>query len=119
MINQVTTRATATPGQPAPTEKTRSVGRIKKLVIALMGGTVFIVGLALLVLPGPGIPIILAGLAILAQEFIWAQRMMRQANGVVAKAEGKLGRGGKLARWCADILRRLKPKSHQQGSSSR
>ena len=36
---------------------------MKRFFIALIGGTVLLVGLALLVLPGPGLPVIAAALA--------------------------------------------------------
>ena len=39
----------------------------------------------------PGLPIIAAGLAILATEFFWARRAMRNAKGAVAKARRKTG----------------------------
>jgi hypothetical protein len=64
---------------------------MKKFVIALVGGTVILIGLALLVLPGPGLLVIAAGLAILATEFFWARRVMRNAKGAVAKARRKSG----------------------------
>lgn len=64
---------------------------MKKLFIAVIGGTVLLVGVALLVLPGPGLPIIAAALAILATEFLWARRAMRRAKGTVAKARRKSG----------------------------
>ncbi len=62
---------------------------MKKFFIALMGGTVLLVGTALLVLPGPGVPIIAAGLAILATEFIWAKRAMRKGRYLVKTARRK------------------------------
>jgi hypothetical protein len=37
-------------------------------------------GAAMLVLPGPGIVVIIAGLAILATEYVWAQRLLRLAK---------------------------------------
>jgi hypothetical protein len=64
---------------------------MKKLVISLVGGTVLLIGIALLVLPGPGLPIVAAGLAILASEFLWARRALRNAKGAVAKARRKSG----------------------------
>ena len=64
---------------------------MKKLFIGLIGGTVLLVGVALLVLPGPGIPIIAGGLAILATEFFWARRALRNAKGAAAKARRKSG----------------------------
>jgi hypothetical protein len=64
---------------------------MKKFFIALIGGTVVLLGLMLLVLPGPGLLVIAAGLAILATEFFWARRAMRKAKGAVAKARRKSG----------------------------
>jgi membrane protein implicated in regulation of membrane protease activity len=64
---------------------------MRKFFIALIGSTVLLIGLAMLVLPGPGLPIVAAGLAILATEFIWAKRAMRRAKGTVAKARRKSG----------------------------
>ncbi len=34
------------------------------------------IGALLLVLPGPGIPLIVAALALLALEFVWAERLL-------------------------------------------
>ncbi len=51
-----------------------------KIVIAVFGFTVLLIGLALLVLPGPGILIIFLGLAILAGQFLWARWLLRRAK---------------------------------------
>ena len=51
---------------------------MKRFFNALIGGTVLLIGLALLVLPGPGLLVIAGGLAILATEFIWARRALRR-----------------------------------------
>ncbi len=64
---------------------------MKKFFIALMGGTVVLIGVAMIILPGPGLLVIAGGLAILATEFIWAKRAMRNAKGAVAKARRKSG----------------------------
>jgi uncharacterized protein (TIGR02611 family) len=48
---------------------------VKKVCIGLAGGTVLLVGIAMLVLPGPAFIVIPAGLAILATEFEWADRL--------------------------------------------
>lgn len=50
--------------------------RAKRIVIALIGGTVVFIGLALLVLPGPAFIVLPAGLAILATEFEFARRWL-------------------------------------------
>jgi uncharacterized protein (TIGR02611 family) len=49
-------------------------------IIAVVGLTLILIGLAFLVLPGPGLLIIIAGLAILAREFIWAQGLLDKAQ---------------------------------------
>lgn len=43
--------------------------QVKKATIALLGAVVLLVGVALLVLPGPGLLLVLGGLVILASEF--------------------------------------------------
>jgi uncharacterized protein (TIGR02611 family) len=62
---------------------------MKKVFIALIGGTVLLIGVAMLVLPGPGLLIIAAGLGILATEFFWARSALRKAKGAVAKIRRK------------------------------
>ncbi len=45
----------------------------------VVGGWALVVsGAALLVLPGPGVPLVLGGLALLAQEHAWAGRLQRK-----------------------------------------
>jgi hypothetical protein len=43
--------------------------QVKRVTIAVLGGIVLLIGVALLVLPGPGLLLVLAGLLILASEF--------------------------------------------------
>jgi tellurite resistance protein TerC len=62
---------------------------LRKLIIALLGGTVLLIGIALIVLPGPAFIVIPIGLAILATEFAWAQRAVTRARAMVAKARGR------------------------------
>jgi len=61
----------------------------KKIVVAVVGGTVLVFGLALLVLPGPAILVIPVGLAILATEFVWARRWLRRARGMVNQRKAR------------------------------
>ncbi len=64
----------------------------KRLVIFVIGSTVALLGLIMLFTPGQGILTILAGLAILATEFVWARvllkRMRAKADGVVRQIRG-------------------------------
>jgi tellurite resistance protein TerC len=55
------------------------VKRVRKLVIAVIGTTVLLVGIAMILLPGPAFVLIPAGLAILATEFAWAKALLRKA----------------------------------------
>lgn len=58
---------------------------LRKLIIAIIGGTVLLIGVALIVLPGPAFIVIPVGLAILATEFAWARRAMTRAKAMVGK----------------------------------
>jgi tellurite resistance protein TerC len=57
----------------------------RKLVIAILGGTVLLIGIALIVLPGPAFIVIPVGLAILATEFAWARSALTRAKAIVRK----------------------------------
>jgi len=52
----------------------------KRVVIAVIGITVILIGLAFFVLPGPGLLIVIVGLAVLATEFAWAQGLLHKAR---------------------------------------
>ncbi len=52
----------------------------KRIAITAVGATLVLVGLVMLVLPGPGILLVIAGLAVLASEYVWAQRMLNYAK---------------------------------------
>ena len=49
----------------------------RRIVITVTGFTVLLVGLAMIVLPGPAFVVIPAGLAILGLEFAWARYSLR------------------------------------------
>lgn len=46
----------------------------RKLAVAVAGAVLLVAGVAALILPGPGILMILAGLVVLSAEFEWAER---------------------------------------------
>lgn len=74
-----------------------SFGRIRRFVqregerigVAVVGGVVVVTGIVLMPLPGPGMLIVLAGLAILATQFEWAQDVLDRAR---ARAKEALAR---------------------------
>ncbi len=57
-----------------------------RVSVAAVGFTVLAVGLVMLVTPGPGLLVIIGGLAILAHEFTWAARALDRARTRAAQA---------------------------------
>jgi uncharacterized protein (TIGR02611 family) len=53
----------------------------KKISIAIIGGIVVLIGIVAIPYPGPGWLIVFAGLAVLATEFAWAQRLLDRVRG--------------------------------------
>jgi tellurite resistance protein TerC len=61
----------------------------RRVLVTIGGGVLLAAGAAMLVLPGPGLVVIAAGLALLATEFVWARRMLDRVKAKIP------GRGGK------------------------
>jgi hypothetical protein len=47
---------------------------LRKTLLTVLGWVLVVLGLAALVLPGPGLLLLLAGLVVLSQEYEWAER---------------------------------------------
>jgi uncharacterized protein (TIGR02611 family) len=62
----------------------------KRIGVSILGFALVIGGLAMLVLPGPGLLLIIAGLAILATEYVWAQRALNYAKQKAEQAKNKV-----------------------------
>jgi len=74
----------------------------RRIVVLVVGTGVLLVGLAMLVLPGPAILVIPAALGILALEFSWARRWLRGARrGVITVTDGL------RRRWSCNVSRSL------------
>jgi uncharacterized protein (TIGR02611 family) len=52
-----------------------------RALIGIVGGVVLIAGIIMIPYPGPGWVVVFIGLAILAQEFPWAERALYYARG--------------------------------------
>jgi uncharacterized protein (TIGR02611 family) len=67
-----------------------SVQRAKRLVKIVVGFTALVLGVVMIVTPGPGVVVIGFGLALLAAEFVWARRLLNRlkAGSDRLKAEG-------------------------------
>lgn len=53
-------------------------GPIRWVVVGFVGSTLVVAGVAMLVLPGPGLLTVFAGVAVLAAEFTWAEILLRR-----------------------------------------
>lgn len=60
---------------------------LKKFAVTIVGAALLAVGLAMMVLPGPGIVVIVAGLAVLATEYVWARSLLDKAKTQAEKAQ--------------------------------
>ena len=91
-----------TPTEPAnarptdvvtPAKAGRTVSHhARRVAIFVVGIVVTGAGVAMLVLPGPGLIVIIAGLSILAIEFAWAARLRDQARDRAKAAAQSAGR---------------------------
>jgi uncharacterized protein (TIGR02611 family) len=69
------------------------MGNAKRIAVFVAGSVVLLAGVAMIVLPGPGLLVIIAGLAILATEFAWAERALDQAKARAAQAGSMVKQG--------------------------
>ena len=66
----------------------KTIRQARKLIVFVVGLTLLLCGVVMLVTPGPGLLLILAGLGLLAVKFVWARRLLRKI-----KAKGEELRG--------------------------
>jgi uncharacterized protein (TIGR02611 family) len=69
----------------------RFIGRNgKRIAVSVLGLLLLLAGLAMMVLPGPGILVIIAGLAVLATEYVWAQRALNYTKEKAEQAKNRV-----------------------------
>ena len=65
----------------------------RRIAVAVIGGSILAIGIAMIVLPGPAIVVIPIGLGVLGLEFAWARYWLRKlkstAHDVVSRVRGK------------------------------
>jgi len=59
----------------------------KRFAVTIVGVALLVLGAAMMVLPGPGILVIVGGLALLATEYVWARRMLKTAQAQAEKVQ--------------------------------
>ena len=72
-------------------KRTKAGQLIWRIFIGVLGGTITVLGAIALVAPGPGVLILLAGLGILASEFVWASRAVSKTKSIAQTAADKVG----------------------------
>jgi len=70
----------------------------RRIVVAVVGGTVVLLGIAMMVLPGPALVVIPLGLGILGLEFAWARRWLRHVREAAASAANRVRNGASANR---------------------
>jgi hypothetical protein len=63
----------------------RASGLARKIVVISLGGIVLLVGVAMLVLPGPGILVMIIGAAFIAEESLIAARLLDRCDIWIAR----------------------------------
>ena len=58
----------------------RTLKLAKRTIKIVFGFTLLVLGIAMLVLPGPGLLVIFFGLVILAAEYVWAQTLLENVK---------------------------------------
>jgi hypothetical protein len=53
---------------------------LRRIIVGVIGGTILLIGIVLVVLPGPAFLVVPLGLVILATEFAWARWLLRRAR---------------------------------------
>lgn len=74
----------STPPQPSRTAVQAVLRHARRLIILVVGTTVLVLGLIMLVTPGPGLVVIPIGLGILSLEFAWARRLLQRVREGIA-----------------------------------
>jgi uncharacterized protein (TIGR02611 family) len=59
---------------------------VRKTIVGVIGGTIVLIGVAMILLPGPALIVIPIGLGILATEFVWARRVVRRGRVFVGRS---------------------------------
>ena len=68
-----------------------SYRQARKAVVLILGSSVLLVGVAMILLPGPAFLVIPLGLSILAIEFAWARRWLQQVKTKITEGQKKVG----------------------------
>lgn len=94
----------------------KTLKQAKRIIVAVVGTTVTLLGVAMIVLPGPAFVVIPAGLAILATEFLWARRLL---DTVKTKFKDQMDKAKNNNGFTGKILNRFKRMFHRSDRNGR
>ncbi len=58
----------------------------RRVAVAVVGSSVLLIGIIMLVTPGPALIVIPVGLAILAIEFVWARHWLKKIRKMISRS---------------------------------
>ena len=73
----------------------KTVKQVRRIFLILVGFTLLALGIIMIFTPGPGTPVILTGLGLLAAEFVWARRIMERIKREAERFKDTVLRQGK------------------------
>jgi uncharacterized membrane protein YdbT with pleckstrin-like domain len=78
----------------------------RRIAVSVVGAVLLLAGLAMLVLPGPGLIVIVLGFAVLGTEYVWAAAALERSKRIATKA-GQVARdgAGRVARGASGTVR--------------
>jgi hypothetical protein len=77
----------------------------KRVAVTVVGFVLLLAGIVMIVTPGPGILLIIAGMAVLATEYVWAERLLNLTKRKAVQAKDS-------------IIRRNRSRSHETDAGS-
>ncbi|WP_347244145.1 PGPGW domain-containing protein [Thermogutta sp.] len=69
---------------------------VRRIIITIVGLTLLLVGVIMIVAPGPATVVIPLGLAVLGLEYAWARRLLKRLKGYV---DAGLAQGSAMLGW--------------------
>jgi uncharacterized protein (TIGR02611 family) len=67
----------------------KTLQQAKRLIVIVVGSTVLLMGIAMIVLPGPAVLVIPVGLGVLATELVWARRLLNKLKSTLQRGKKK------------------------------
>jgi uncharacterized protein (TIGR02611 family) len=98
-------RGPASPPQPTGNAKLL-FRQVRRVLVFVLGISVVLVGIVMIVTPGPAVVVIPLGLAILATEFLWAKRLLDSLKRRLSDAHAAATSQVELPRWMRYFLRK-------------